>query len=271
MRRLVLFFALVLAFPAYALTLNTAPSQGGVAVGRAAPGTQVRLNDTPVPVAEDGVFLLAFAYNAPATAKLSITAPGGEQVEETLSVAKRTWQVQRIDGLPQAKVTPNPEDLARIQHDQARFFEQRSRQTPQPWYRSGFIMPLEGRISGVFASQRILNGEPRQPHFGVDVAAPVGTPFVSPADGVVVIASEDFFLTGGTLMIDHGYGVTSIFAHLNSIDVAVGDKVTQGQHLGTVGNTGRSTGPHLHWGTAVGRIQVDPLELLKLKFTDSQP
>ena len=270
MHRLVFFLAACFCFPAYAIPLNPAPSQGGVAVGQTIPGSQVRLNDTPILVAEDGVFLLAFSYNAPATARLSITAPDGGNVEETLHIAKRAWQVQRIDGLPQTKVTPNPEDQAKIQRDQGRFFEKRSLQTPQPWYRSGFIMPLEGRISGVFGSQRILNGEPRQPHFGVDVAAPVGTPFVSPADGTVVIASDDFFLTGGTLMIDHGYGVTSIFAHLHSIDVAVGDTVTKGQRLGTVGATGRATGPHLHWGTAVGRVQVDPLELLKLSFADKQ-
>ncbi|MFN8693595.1 MAG: M23 family metallopeptidase [Holosporales bacterium] len=249
---------------AEAVTLSGVLAQGSVALGQTEPGAAVRLGDIPVPVSPDGRFVLGFAYNAPETAVLSVRLPDGKTETQTLEIARTAYDIQRIDGLPTAKVSPNPADTKRIQDDQARIRGERQEALAQPSFpRLGFILPAEGRRSGVFGSQRILNGQPRQPHFGIDIAAPVGTPFVSPADGVVRVASKDFFLLGGTIMVDHGYGMTSVFAHCEDVLVKEGQRVQRGEQLGTIGNTGRSTGAHLHWGTAVGGINVDPAVVLE--------
>jgi len=186
----------------------------------------------------------------------------GTRIVRDLEVKQRTYRVQRVDGLPPRKVEPTEEDLARIRREVALIKRARARDDARTDFLSGFQWPLEGRITGVYGSQRILNGEPRRPHYGVDVAAPNGTPIVAPADGVVSLVHPDMFFSGGTLILDHGHGLTSTFAHLSALLVEEGDRVRAGEPVAKVGATGRVTGPHLHWGMNLFDRRLDPELLL---------
>lgn len=249
--------ALFWSVPVWGVDLIGTPQQGGVVRGKTAPGTEVTLDGRPVPVAPDGLFLLGFGREAPATAQLRI---GGRQ--QTLTVQRRDWQIQRIDGLPQGKVTPDPEAQARIAAENAQMAELRRHVTPTAHFTAAFLRPAEGRISGVFGSQRILNGEPRAAHSGLDIAAPTGADVQSAADGTVVLAHPDLYFTGQTVMIDHGLGLQTVYAHLSRTDVQAGQWVTAGQVIGAVGATGRATGPHLHWGVSWLDVRLDPQAVL---------
>ena len=247
-----------LALPAQALELTGQFVQGGLVVGQAAPGSSVTLDGSGVDVAPGGAFVFGFGRDANAKAQLVVTGPDGGRVVRDLTVAAQTYDIQHIDGLPERKVTPAPEDLQRIKDDNAKIGAVRARLSPDAHFLSGFVWPVTGPISGVFGSQRILNGEPKNPHNGVDVAAPVGAPIVAPATGVVALVHDDMFYTGKTVMIDHGLGLTSVYAHLDSIVVMDGQRVEQGAPLGRVGATGRVTGAHLHWGLTWKGTHLDP-------------
>jgi murein DD-endopeptidase MepM/ murein hydrolase activator NlpD len=177
-------------------------------------------------------------------------------------VAPRTYDVQRIDGLPPAQVTPPPEALKRIAEDVQQTRAARGRDTARTDFARGFTWPCQGPISGVYGSQRILNGQPKQPHYGVDVAAPVGTKVRAPAGGIVSLAVPDMYYTGGTLMIDHGHGLTSTMMHLSKVLAKVGQEVKQGDVVAEVGATGRVTGPHLDWRISWFDSRVDPQRLV---------
>ena len=155
-------------------------------------------------------------------------------------------------------VNPPPHIAERIAREQKRVEAARLRDDARQDYRFGFVWPLRGRISGVYGSQRILNGTPKNPHYGVDVAAATGTPIAAPAGGVVTFADPDLYLTGGTVILDHGHGLSSVFVHLSRLDVEVGDRIEQGDVLGRVGATGRASGPHLHWGMNWFDVRIDP-------------
>ncbi|MFQ5972971.1 MAG: M23 family metallopeptidase, partial [Alphaproteobacteria bacterium] len=161
--------------------------------------------------------------------------------------------------LPPRKVTPSEEDLARIRREAARIQAARARDSAEGWFLDGFRWPVRGRLTGVYGSQRILNGEPRAPHLGVDIAAPRGTPVHAAARGFVALAEADLFFTGGTVVLDHGHGVSTIYSHLDTLEVSAGVVVEQGQRLGTVGSTGRSTGPHLDWRVNWFQVRLDPV------------
>ncbi|NQW11368.1 MAG: M23 family metallopeptidase [Alphaproteobacteria bacterium] len=244
------------------ITLSGDLVQGGLVQGRALPGSTVSLDGAPVRVSPEGVFILGFHRDAPKSAVLQITAPNGAVDRRTLAVAARAYDIQRIDGLPPKMVTPAPETLARIRREGAEIKAARSQDRPVTDFLSGFIWPAKGRISGVYGSQRILNGEPRRPHFGVDVAAPVGTPVVAPADGVVTLAVTDHYYTGGTIILDHGHGLSSAFLHMNTVTVKPGDRLRQGDPMGTIGATGRVTGPHLDWRMNWFDKRLDPALLV---------
>ncbi len=229
------------------LTLEGALSQGGLIYGRTLPGAEVTLDGRPVRVGADGRFLIGFGRDAAPEAVLELTLPDGTLARRTLAVEQRNYDIQRIDGLPQDKVSPPEEVLARIADEQAMVAEVRKADRPEPWFETGFVWPVTGPISGVYGSQRILNGEPKWPHFGVDVAVPVGTPVVAPADGLVVVAHHDMYYSGGTVLLDHGYGLTSAYLHLHEVSVEEGQMLRQGEPLGSVGATGRVTGAHLDW------------------------
>ncbi len=257
MRVLTLICLLVSASPVIAapsLELDGQVIQGGLVIGRTAPGSRVTVDGKPVRVAADGRFLIGLGRDAPASIKVRID-DGKPQI---FRVARRNYKVQRIDGLAKRKVVPRPEDIRRIRADNASIGRVRARDTAKPYFESGFAWPLKGRLSGVFGSLRILNGKPRNPHNGVDIAAPAGTPIMAPADGVVALVARDMFYTGKTLMIDHGHGLTSVYAHMSKILVDQGEKVTRGQIIGRVGMSGRATGPHLHWGISLFSTHLDP-------------
>ena len=209
-------------------------------------------------VSSKGIFLLGFGRDAPAKISLRILRPSGAQENKTLNIKSRTWKISKVNGLPGRKVTPKPEDLRRIRVDGAKIKKVRRLSTEGSYFLSGFQWPVTGRISGVFGSQRILNGQPRRPHVGTDIAAPLGTPVLATADGVVALVHQDMFFTGKTLMIDHGHGLASVYAHMDKILVKEGEPVTKGTAIGQVGNTGRATGPHLHWGISLFATHLDP-------------
>ena len=233
--------------------------QGGMMVGSTSPGSQVFQDGQALRVSAQGDFLLGFTRDAPADSALSIRLPSGKVIKRSLKVATREYQIQRIDGLPKAKVTPRkPEDLARIRRDIAEAKKARARDDDRQDFLAGFEWPVQGPISGVYGSQRILNGEPRRPHYGVDIAVPVGTAVRAPAPGIVTLAVPDMFFSGGTLIIDHGHRLSSSFLHLSKLNVDVGDRVEQGDLVAEVGATGRVTGAHLDWRMNLRDRRIDP-------------
>lgn len=236
--------------------------QGGLIYGHTEPGAKVTLNARDVRVTAAGDFIFGFNWNAPEEAVLEIVLPDGTRERRSLRVAKRQYDVQRIDGLPAKMVSPLPEVLARIEAENARIAKARAVDAPRPLYETGFVWPVTGPISGVFGSRRILNGQPRRPHFGVDIAAPEGASVQAPADAVVAIADGDMYYTGGTIVLDHGHGLTSVYSHLKEVWVAEGDALRQGDPIGSVGQTGRVTGPHLDWRINWFDQRLDPALLV---------
>ena len=245
-----------------ALQLNGARTQGGLVIGRVAPRERVFLDSREVRVSPDGVFLIGFGRDAPSEVKLLVQNRDGVRVEKRLSISKRSYKVSHVNGLPESKVTPKPSDMKKIREDNAKIARVRNLDSAEVHFMTGFIWPATGRISGVFGSQRILNGEPRRPHNGIDIAAPRGTPVVAMAEGQVALANSDMFLTGKTVMINHGHGLTSIYIHMDRITVKRADLVSRGQQIGAVGMTGRATGPHLHWGVSLFNTKLDPALLV---------
>ena len=245
------------------IRLDGPRTQGGLLRGRVAPGSSVASEGVPVRISEDGWFLVGFGRDAPFDAELAVTHPDGRRERLTIAVAPRKYRIERIDGLPAAKVAPrDEEELARIEREARRVAEARTRDDPRTDFRSGFRWPVKGRISGVYGSQRILNGEPRQPHYGVDIAAPAGTKVRAPADGLVTLAEPDLFLSGGTLVVDHGHGLSSTFLHLSRILAKPGERVRKGSDIAEVGATGRATGPHLDWRINLLERRLDPALLV---------
>lgn len=256
---LALAFALAaLSQPAWALLeLGGKFVQGGMVAGRVEPTATVALDGVAVPVRGDGRFFLGFGRDQAATAELVVTHPDGYVDRVALEIEQRSYDIQRIDGLPGAMVTPDEATLARIAEDRAAVEAARAVDSGEPFFDEGFVWPAIGPVSGVYGSQRILNGEARQPHFGVDVAAPEGTPVVAAAPGTVTLA-KDLYFTGNTVIIDHGYGVSTTYSHLKKLVVAVGDKVNRQQEIGELGATGRATGPHLDWRLNLFEVRLDP-------------
>lgn len=251
-------FFLAVSTPASALELIGNFTQGGLVIGQAEPGSRIELDGEAVVVSGDGHFLLGFGRNAEAKSALVVISPDGAQQTRALTVTARKYREQRINGLPKRKVTPAPDDLARIAADNKIIVATRAEITRRTYFKSGFTWPVKGPISGVFGSMRILNGKPKNPHNGVDVAASQGTVIVAPADGVVTVSHPSMFYTGKTVMLDHGFGLTSVYAHMSAILVKQGDVVAQGTPIGKIGKTGRVTGPHLHWGVTLKKTHLDP-------------
>jgi murein DD-endopeptidase MepM/ murein hydrolase activator NlpD len=250
------------ALPAAAIELTGRQVQGGLLIGRVTPGTTVAFQGRPLRLSSDGLFVIGFDRDAPLESVLTLRAADGRETRHPVRIAARTYDIQRIDGLPQHQVTPPPEDLARIQREAALARTARQRDDPRTDFAQAFIWPVHGRISGVYGSQRILNGAPRQPHYGVDIAAPAGTPVKAPADGVVSLVHPDMFFSGRTLILDHGHGVSSTFLHLSAILVREGQAVRQGEVIARVGASGRVTGAHLDWRMNWFGQRIDPTLLV---------
>ena len=219
-----LFFMTTSAFSA-PLTLEGQSKQGGVLIGKTLIGSTLNFAGREVRVSPTGVFILGFDRDHPPTAELVIKHPDGTTTAKTLNIEQREYNVQRIDGLPSRKVTPKPEDVARIKKDNAGIGQVRQLNTNWAMYVTGFQWPLKGRISGVFGSQRILNGKPKRPHNGVDIAAKTGTEIVAAADGIVALVHQDMFYSGKTVMIDHGHGLNSVYIHMSKILVEKGQRI----------------------------------------------
>jgi murein DD-endopeptidase MepM/ murein hydrolase activator NlpD len=238
--------------------------QGGFAIGRASPGARILLDGTEVGRASvDGLFVVGFDRDAPATAELAAISQDGE-ARRTLQIARGEFDVQRIDGLPEDQVTPtDPALLARIARETQRKNVGFSSRADLEGFVGGFVLPVKGaRLAARFGGQRILNGEPKRPHYGDDLAAPVGTPVSAPAAGVVSFAETGLHYEGGLIMIDHGQGLISLYLHLSRIDVKPGQTVAQGQLIGAVGKEGRATGPHLCWRMWWRGRHLDPMLLV---------
>ncbi|HCR65010.1 MULTISPECIES: M23 family metallopeptidase [Oceanicaulis] len=263
------------ADPMAALIAESAPSavspincagthrQGAMIVCRTAPGADVSLGDITVSADGDGWVVLGHDRDAEPQTTLSVSA-AGLSYEETVTVQQREYDIQRIEGVPQQYVTPPEEVLDRIR---AEGREKRNAYQSR-WAGDGFAtlfeMPVEGRMTGVYGSQRYYNGEPRRPHYGIDIAAPGGTPVTAPAAGVVTLADPDMYYEGGLIFIDHGQGLTSAFLHLGAVNVEVGQEVAQGQVIGEVGSGGRSTGAHLDWRIKWHNRYIDPAAALEV-------
>lgn len=240
------------------VTLDGQLTQGALIRGFAGPGARVTLDGKPVRVAPDGHFIFGFGRDAPARASLDVVFRDGSRVHRTLDVVQRHYDVRRIENLPPAEVTPPPEALARIKREAAEIDQAFAQQSDSVAFETPLEWPVTGIITGVFGSQTFLNGQPRQPHLGVDVTAPAGTPVKAADAGVVSLAESGMFFTGGTVIIDHGNGLSTLYVHLQNIAVRAGDRVTRGEIIGELGATGRATGPNLHWGLVWGEVRLDP-------------
>jgi len=240
------------------LRLQGALSQGGLVIGHVEAGTRVQLDGKAVRVTPQGVFAIGFDRDAKPQAVLTEIAADGGRREHRLDIARREYDIQRVTGVPQQTVEPPPEQLQRILAEQKQVEHARATDSDRLDFSGQFQWPLLGRISGVYGSQRVYNGKPGRPHFGVDVAAAVGTPVRAPADATITLASPDMFFSGGTLIMDHGYGVSSTFMHLSRLLVQPGQQVKAGQVVAEVGATGRATGPHLDWRINWFGVRLDP-------------
>ena len=240
------------------LSLEGKQMRGGMMVGRTQPGTRVEQDGRAVRVSPEGIFLIAFGRDHPLESRLKLVYPDGTLEQRTLAVADREYQIQRIDGLPKRKVTPQKRDLQRIRKESAMIRKARQRNDSRTDFLSGWAWPATGPISGVYGSQRVLNGQPRRPHFGVDIAAPVGTPVRAPADGLVTLVHPDMFFSGVTLVLDHGHNLSSSFLHLNKALVKEGERVKRGDVIAEIGKSGRVTGAHLDWRMNYQTERIDP-------------
>jgi len=243
-------------------------TQGGWLRGQAPAGTRaIELDGAPLPLSADGHFFIGFDRDAPPQALLTLVDAADGRTAMPLAIGPRDWQIERVDAPLRPPGVPDAEFLARRAQERARIDAARAQRSDSQGWRQAMIRPAPGRFSGRFGAQRIYRGQPGAYHGGLDMASPAGTPFVAPADGLVVLAAQaPFTLEGRLLMLDHGMGLGSAFLHCNTHLVQEGDRVRQGQPIGTVGMTGRATGPHLHWATAwqgsAGLRRLDPLLLL---------
>jgi murein DD-endopeptidase MepM/ murein hydrolase activator NlpD len=260
------------AAPAFAaddvrFSLTGAMEQGSLVSGSAPAGSLVALDGRPLTVTPDGHFVFGFDYEQTRPALVTVRYPDGAGDSRSFKPAIRQYEIQRVNGLPQATVTPPPAVRARIAKEAESIYLARLTQSSGTDFLSGFDWPAPGILSGVFGSQRIDNGVKMEPHFGVDMAAPVGTPIHAPAAGTVLI-SDDYYLDGGFTLMDHGQGVTTCYLHQSKRMVKAGDSVKRGQLIGEIGQTGRATGPHLHWAMNWFEVKLDPSRSTKKSKPD---
>ncbi len=231
--------------------------EGGLIIARTDPGNRAIFDGAEIKIAANGIFVIGFHRDSDSPATISITTTDGNTKISSLTPKQRDYNIQRIDGLKSTYVTPPPERLARIKKDGAAVRAARVIEAPLGDFWQGFDWPAKGRISGVYGSQRILNGKPRQPHYGIDIAAPRGTPVYAPASGVVTLV-KDLYFSGWTVLVAHGLGVNSGFLLLDRVDVKAGMTIERGQKIGTIGASGRATGPHLDWRIDWQGRRIDP-------------
>ena len=265
MLRIILFFVFLMTSKAFALSFDGKFIQGHFIVGKTLPGTKIWIDKKQVKVTDDGYFV--FGIGRDRKYDVTITSQNqGKKEKIVKKVQKRKYKIQRIDGLPEKKVTPPPEVYERIKRENKIIAKARAIESNLTFFKNKFIAPLENAIiTGVYGSQRILNGKPKWPHYGIDFAAKEGTKIKAMLDGTATMVENDLFYTGGTLIFDHGHGISTLYMHMQKIFVKKGQKVKQGDIIGTVGSTGRSTGAHLDVRLNWFGTRLDPMTVLNLK------
>ncbi len=237
--------------------------QGSFILGKTDPGSKVTVDEKKVRVTKEGYFAFGLDRDRKNNIIIKIVNKESSTILEK-KVFKRDYKIQRIDGLPSKQVTPPPEVYDQIKKDNILIGKARSIDSALIFFKNKFIYPIDKYIiTGVYGSQRILNGKPRRPHYGVDFHAPEGTPVKAMMDGIVTLAEKDMYFTGGTIIFDHGHGISTLFMHMKDIDVQVGQKIKQGQIVGTLGKSGRATGPHLDIRLNWFDVKLDPMTILR--------
>jgi len=261
MRKLLLVLAIIFSTNVYAVEFKGKFFQGHFIIGHTEPGSKILIDKKEIKVSKDGYFV--FGIDRDRKFDILITNISDGKKEKIIKkVFKRKYNIQKIDGLPEDKVTPPEEVYKRIKKENNAIGEARAINSNLNYFKNKFIMPVNGIITGVYGSQRILNGKPKWPHYGIDIAAKQGTHIKSSGNGIVTMAEDDLYYTGGTIIMDHGHGISTIYSHLENVLVSVGDKVNQGDIIGTVGSTGRSTGPHLDFRINWFQTRLDPMSVL---------
>ena len=235
--------------------------QGHFIVGITEPEAKIIIDKKEIKVSNDGYFVFGIDRDRKFDIIITKKIDGKKEIV-TKKVLKRKYNIQRIDGLEESKVTPPESVYKRIKEENNKIGKARAINSDLPFFKNQFIMPVKGIISGVYGSQRILNGKPKWPHYGIDIAAKKGTKIKSSATGVVTMAEPDLYYTGGTIIMDHGHGISTIYSHLETLNVKVGDEILQGDIIGTVGSTGRSTGPHLDFRINWFQTRLDPMSVI---------
>lgn len=246
----------------YFLNIQGEPVQGALLIAQTNADAKVTIDGETVKTDPEGYFM--FGFGRFDTESKTITVKYNKQThQKTIPVTPRDFPEERIDGLPADKVNPPASFWERIKKEQAEVKQARAVWSEDRHYLQDFIWPAKGRVSGVYGSRRILNGEPKRPHYGMDIANTTGSTVVAPISGTVTMAVEDHYYTGGTIILDHGYGLNSTYLHLSQVNVKVGQEVQQGEKIGEIGMTGRATGPHLDWRINLGtNVRLDPELLL---------
>ena len=236
--------------------------QGSFILGKTEPNSKVTIDNKDIRVSSDGFFAFGLDRDRKTDVKIKIKKNGKSKII-TKKVFKREYKIQRIDGLPPKQVTPPPEVYDRIKKDNILIGKARAIDSKLIFFKNKFIYPIDKYIiTGVYGSQRVLNGKPRRPHYGIDFHAPEGTPVKSMMDGVVTLVESDMYFTGGTIIFDHGHGISTLYMHMKDINVKKGQKVKKGEIVGTLGQSGRATGPHLDIRLNWFEIKLDPMTIL---------
>jgi len=261
MQKILLIIAILFTSNCFAIEFNGKFIQGHFIIGKTEPKSKIIIDKKEIKVSRDGFFV--FGIDRDRKFDVLITKINNDKKEKIIKkVFKRKYNIQRIDGLPENKVTPPEEVYKRIKTENNAIGEARAINSDLIFFKNKFIMPVEGIITGVYGSQRILNGKPKWPHYGIDIAADQGTMILSSGTGIVTMAEDDLYYTGGTIIMDHGHGISTIYSHLENVLVSVGDQINQGDVIGTVGSTGRSTGPHLDFRINWFQTRLDPMSVL---------
>tara|TARA_B100000686_G_scaffold54455_1_gene58686 strand:+ start:32381 stop:33214 length:834 start_codon:yes stop_codon:yes gene_type:complete len=269
-KKIVFFIIIVFQIYSYPIKAETSIKgeiiAGGILIIDTLPNTRIKLEGNIIPISQQGYGIIGFERYPKNIQILEIFYSTGEIEKIILDIKKRSYKIQNIKGVEKDKVTPPKELLERIYKEKIRVKNARKKALliDESYYMNGFILPASGPITGVYGSQRVLNGVPKNPHYGLDIALPVGHNVMAPMDGIVLFTDKDLFYAGGTIIISHGQGLTTSYLHLSKILVEEGQKVYKGKIIGKVGATGRVTGPHLHWGVEWMGKRLDPEYLVKL-------
>ena len=258
---ILIFYFLIFSINCFSAEFQGEFIQGHFIIGKTKPNSKVKIDKKNVKVSDDGYFVFGLDRDRKYDVIITIENSGLKKKIEK-KVLKRKYNIQRIDGLDEKKVTPPEEVYNRIKKENNKIGKARAINSDLNYFKDKFIMPVKGIISGVYGSQRILNGKPKWPHYGIDIAAKKGTKIKAAGSGVITMAEKDLYYTGGTIIMDHGHGISSIYSHLEKVMVNVGDEINKGEIIGTVGSTGRSTGPHLDFRINWFQTRLDPMTIL---------